>query len=268
MHCMENLARYITPAIATALLKSIAELSRDSRSYFERNQVTIPAQTLSHAIRWVEHENTMNANAWLRTKKARAEHTASCEEKFKTYLQEKINNADRWNPSPVQPLIANVMNWELANVRPMAPIPDTAEPPSMMQHCMDWNRFNQCRTAQHLFTISVLYDLVRDNHQLSQIGPILELGNRHYHQLETRLAREEMALVLLEGDPLKMQTLRETIQHKYFAHNMDSSHLYSYMGHHTQSGPIANGDRLRQEIAHAVQRDLASPTPSMMDLGL
>lgn len=265
---MENLARFITPAIAMALLDSISELSRDSRSYLQNNQVIVPSQPLSHGIRWIAHENTMQTSMWLRTKKARAEHEARCEEKFKTYLQEKINHADRWDPSPIQPLIAEGMKWKLANTRAMAPIPQNDEPPSMMQHCMEWNRFNQSRASQHLFTLSVLSDLARDNHQLEQIGPVLEQGYRHYRQLELRLAREEMALVLLEGDPIKMQTLRETIQQTYFGPNLNSSHLYSYMGEHARFGSISHGERLRQEVAHAVQRDLTSPTPSMLDLGL
>lgn len=144
-----------------------------------------------------------------------AEHTANCEERVQSVPCRKKSTTP--TVGSFSRSAFDCQRHELGTgqpVRPMAPI--RIQPTALHDAtCMDWNPSINAAGATPVL-IQVLYDFSsRPAINCRRLVPILELGNRHYHQLEARLA-VKMALVLLEDDPLKMQTLRETIQHKIF----------------------------------------------------
>ena len=265
---MTDLIRVITPTIANAFAEAFRALSNDSPSYIDKNRAAIPSQPLSQGLHWIAHENKTQSDMWLRTKKARMEHETKCQEKFKSYLIESVKHRARWEPSSVQPLLAKELGWDIPSLPAAAPFPEEKDFASMLQYSLACNVHNRDRANQHLFTLSVTGDLIRDSHTLQHLVPIVEKGVEYYHSVRKHFEYTHMALVLLDGDPLRLQVLREGLQEKHFGGNFDVSHFYSYMGNYSRAGSTSQDEQFRQEIAHAVQHDITSPAPSMLGLGL
>lgn len=270
-----KLSEYLTNTSAAYLRDAIGAVNRDS---FDRHQqeASIGLEALQIAFDWQANDNESRMAIFLRNEKKRTAHLEEQNSKFRegiNAIAEQVFDKKSW-PEPAE-WTKHFPEYSIAHgVVPLS-FPDEKKlRAGSFEHCFAWSDFNIQRIAQHEFTLAICSELVRDSHQFKHLEVPLTRAKAFVWRQQSRLDGNRMQLILLEGDPTKIQAVREEILDSVRLENRSTSHFYGHFN--TQSMGSSDCDkRFRDEALRQVQAGFSLSTEvaatkqtSYSDLGL
>lgn len=124
--------------------------------------------------------------------------------------------------------------------------------PGSLEHCMAWSDFNIQRIAQHRLVLAVCSKLLFDAHAFKHLIEPLERMQDKVWRTKERLKAIHLQLVVLEGNPAKIQALRESMLHNIRLENRSTGHFYGHFNAQHSNGSESEA-RFRDEALRHVQ---------------
>lgn len=269
-----QLSEYLTKTSAAYLRDAIGAVNRD---IFDRHQpeASTGLEALQIAFDWQANDNESRVAMFLRHDKKRAEHLDQQNANFfaevNAIAEQVFDNKKSW-PEPVE-WTKHFPNNPTVHGVVATLFPDEKKlKPGSFEHCLAWSDFNVQRIAQHQLTLAICSGLVRDTHQFKHLEAPLVRAKASVWRQQGQLDGTRMQLILLEGDPTKIQALREEILDHIRLENRSTSHFYGHFN--VQSAGSTDCDkRFRDEALRNVQArfesgDATMAKASYSDLGL
>lgn len=256
----------LTYQSAKFLAGALGHLDRDMYDRHSKEPQGLDAMRI--AVDWVANDNETRVGMFTRGKEKREAQIALMDKQFAEILSEL--GGRRTSISYVEPL-----EWDkyfsapLPNTRPAAPYPDDKiVPEGSLENCFMWSDHNLNRIGQHGFTLSICETLARDNSMLAHlIAPLAEARTWAWQRARD-LQNLRTQLIVLEGDPLKIQALREEMADSVRRQNVSTSHFYEGINGQ-RMGSTKSENRFRQAVLHNVQAGFEPGNPvGSFDLGL
>lgn len=268
-----ELSSCLTKTSAAYLRAAIGAFNHDS---FDRHQPegSNSLEALQIAFDWQATENETNVSVWLRNDKKRAAHLEEQDAKFRTQVNEILvqhfDDKKSWPESPEW--TKHFPGHPTAHGVPPAPYPDEEKLKSgSFEHCMAWSDFNIQRVTQHRITLAICSQLVMDTHSFKHLQEPLARAKSWAWRRAGQLEATRVQLIILEGDPAKIQALREETLNEIRSDRHSVNHFYTHFNDQGAGG--TEGDkRFRAEALRHVQSGLdtgaAATNVSYSDLGL
>lgn len=235
-------------------------------------------EALQIAIEWQANENEKLARMFHKTEKKRSETIAEWERKFLSKVNELFerpgNDQSSW-PTPLE--------WDkhfkvrLTQSTQSAPLPPNEKvlKEGTFGNAMAWSDYNLHRLTQHSMVLKICSALVQEAHGLAHVAPIIARGQHWVRQKTAEHNAIRTELILLEGDPAKIQALREEILAQVTPENHSLSHYFSHLnnggGHSTESETRFRTQALRHVQAGfdpSIGGSVSPSDVSYSDLGL
>lgn len=269
-----ELSSYLTKKSAAFLRDAVGAINRDR---FDRHnpEESTNLQAIQIAFDWQATDNETRSALFIQQGKMKA-HTIEMETKFKEGVEAvcvyMFDSKKTW-PMPLD-WTAHFAEYPINKATmPCAPPDEKTLLPGSLCHCMAWSDYNIQRVTQHLLTLRICEEIVRDKHMFKHLELPLAHAKAWTFQQTARLEAVRTELILLEGDPDKIQALRERMLDGVRLENRSMGHFYGHLN--DPYGSNAEADkRFREEALHHVQvgfnRSVSGPggDVSYSDLGL
>lgn len=273
-----ELHRTLTSTSAAFFRDALALLDNDTFDRFDPER-KLGLQALQIAIEWQANENEKLVRMFHKTEKKRSETIADWERKFLSKVNELFERpGDDQSSWPVPLEWDKHFKVRLNQSTQSAPLPpnDKVLKEGTFENAMAWSDYNLHRLAQHSMILKICSALVQEAHGLAHVEPIIARAKNWVRQKAAHHNAIRMELILLEGDPTKIQALREEILAQVTPDNHSLGHYFSHLnnggGHSTESETRFRTQALRHVQAGFDPRIGGGPaTPSDVsysDLGL
>lgn len=230
------------------------------------------------AFDWQANENKTRLHAFLRKEPKRLAHELEMDIKFRDEVQSICEYVAGRKKHSIEPLDwkAYFKNLPLTDtLEPLAVPDETKLRPGSLEHCLAWSDYNIQRVGQHRITLSICEHIVRDSHVFQHLELPLARAKSWVYSQEAQLNAIRMQLIVLEGDPSKVQALREEMLDDIRVNNRSTDHFYGHFNGQQSSNSEAK-KRFRTEALRHVQarfepgigEELSAPHVSYSDLGL
>lgn len=267
-----ELTSCLTKTSAAYLRDALGAINRDS---FNRHypEATSGLEALQIAFDWQAGQNEDHLRLWLRTEKKQAAEIEARNTQFRAFVDEiagrEFEDNATWPESPEW--TKHFPEHPTARGVPPAPFPEDMKlKTGSFEHCLAWSDFNIQRMKQHRLVLDICARILMDSHAFKHLeAPLARAKNWSWNKTG-QLEATRMQLIVLEGDPAKIQALREESLRDVRAENRSVHHFYSHFNDQGAGG--TDGDkRFRSEALRRVQAGLdtgAATDPSYSDLGL
>lgn len=256
----------LTLKSAKFLVEALGHLDRDMYDRYSQSEFSLDAVRI--AIEWQANENEAKANLFLRGKEKREARLAAWDSEFAAILEQMGER--RSGGSSVEPLgWSSHFSTPLPNTTTAAPHPDNKKvPEGSLEHCFLWSAHNLDRIAQHGRTLTICETLIRDHGMFKHLAGPLNTASAWVWQRRSELRSIRTQLILLEGDPVKIQALREELADSVRRENVSTDHYYGGLNRQGM-GSTSAGNRFRSAVLHHVQAGFEpGSTGAPVDLGL
>ena len=263
----------LTKTSAAYLREALGAINRDSfNRHYPDN--TSGLEALQIAFDWQASQNEDSLKMWLPSEKKQKAEIESRDAQFRKFVDEvagrEFEDNATWPESPEW--TKHFPNNPTARGVAPAPFPDEKKlKTGSFEHCLAWSDFNIQRMTQHRLVLDICARILMDTHAFKHLEAPLARAKSWSWSKTGQLQATRMQLIILEGDPAKIQALREESLRDIRAGNRSVHHFYSHFNDQRAGG--TEGDkRLRAEALRRVQAGLdtgaAATDPSYSDLGL
>lgn len=272
-----EISTYLTKTSAAYLRDAVGALSRDM---FNRHhpEATTGLEAAQIAFDWKANDNEERFRSFLRGDKKFNEHLEKQNANFCAAVDAIAEYAFDYRTSWPEPTewTKHFPNRPTMHGVIAAKYPDEKKfKEGSFENSMAWSDFNIQRMAQHRLTLSICSDLVIDSHVFKHLqAPLVNAGAWARSQARD-LDNTRMQLILLEGDPNKIQALREEIMNEFRKDNRSTGHFYGHFNDPNGSGSTEAEKRFKTAALRHVQAGFepgngsqAKTDLSYSDLGL
>ena len=272
-----ELHRTLTSTSAAFFRDALAILDNDSFDRFNRER-TLDLQAVQIAIDWQANENEKIARMFHKTEKKRGETIAEWEAKFLSHINDLFENVAQDTASWPVPL-----EWgKHFPVNPPKSTQPALSPPNektmkegTFENALAWSDYNLQRLAQHRMVLIMCSAIVQEAHSLTHTTALIAKAQQWVRLKTAQQNAIRSELILLEGDPAKIQALREEILAQVTPENHSLGHYFSHLNNGGNSSS-ASETRFRTQALRHVQAGFdpsigGADAPSGMsysDLGL
>ena len=249
-----TISENLTKTSAAYLRDAIGAINHDS---FDRYQPesSLGLQAMQIAFDWQANDNESRITMILKDSKKRAAHFNLQNEKFRTEVntiaERVFDNKQSW-PEPTE-WTKHFSQYPTSHGVPPAMMPsDKDMKPGSFEYCMAWSDFNIQRIAQHRLTLAICSSLIMDAHNFKHLETPLVRARAWVWSQTASFEATRMQLIMLEGDPAKIQAVREEMLDDIRRENYSTDHFYGHFN--GQSGRSTETDtRFRSEALRHVQ---------------
>ena len=248
-----ELSAYLTTKSAAFLRDAVGAINRDR---FDRHnpEESTGLQAVQIAFDWQATDNETRSAFFTQQSKMKA-HTIEMETKFKEGVEAVCAHMFDSKKTWQMPLdwTTHFAEYPIAKAMPSYAFPDEQKLiPGSLCHCMAWSDYNIQRVTQHLLTLRICEDIVRDKQIFKHLELPLAYAKSWAFQQTARLKAVRTELIILEGNPENIQALRERILDEVRLDNRSMGHFYGHFNNPHGSSSAAD-KRFREEALHHVQ---------------
>ncbi len=272
-----ELHRTLTSNSAAFLREALRLLDHDSFDRFDPER-RLGLGAIQIAIDWQANENEKLARMFHKTEKKRTELMAEWESKFLSKTNElfdrSMGDQASW-PVPLEWSKHFKSNLPVCTQATLYPPNEKVAKEGTFENALAWADYNLQRLTQHRMVLKMCTAIVQEAHSLEHLTPVLNKAQYWVRQKTAQQNAIRTELILLEGDPAKIQALREEILAEVTPENHSLGHYFSHLnngGSHSSESET----RFRTQALRHVQAGFdprigggpSAPDVSYSDLGL